>query len=430
MRNRSSIGIILLCLILFAPLSTESGEVRHSTADVVLGQPNFFGNAPNYNAKDEKKCDALGMHHPTGISIGFWGHHPCYLAVADTNNNRIMIWGTLESYWRFKKLGVETGQAASHVFGQPDFFTNSSNSTRLNGNSFDHPYDVCEGRYGFYVADTGNNRIVHIKWESRHKYLEFNFLYGQEGPKVKKGIKVYAIDGTTLMRPKSVTNSFISDFYNHRILFVRNLESPWVSTPWESAREPIQILGQDNMLASREWNYGGVGNSSLAFPRGITQDKDENLYVADFDNHRVLIFRSDIVREKAIIRSPVDLNADVVLGQRGDFTSRIPNKGGVSEKSLFFPADVAVDPNGHLYVADMGNHRVLRFNKPLEEDDIPDMVFGQLGEFATRDENKGGLGPDSLAYPSGVACDNQGTLYISDTHNNRVLVFYAEERDD
>lgn len=411
MRHTFAICLIVAGCLGKPAVAAEPGEVRRTTPDVVLGQADFTTSAPNFGATRPGEASASGLHHPNGIGIGLYGGHPCYVAVADTENSRVLIWKTLTSYVTMK---LESGQRAAHVLGQPDFQSTAPNAGGRKTTRLDHPYDVFGMDGEFLVADTGNHRIIGIKTVfSESAQLEPNFrftlLYGQVDSTSKKPIKAYAIDEETLFRPKSVIAQYISDFYNHRVLYI-----PVLRDPRSSSRTPRLILGQLDLLSSREWNRDGVSALSLAFPRGMGVGSGGNLFVADFDNHRVLVFRKG------------ERTAHCVIGQGGDFSTRIGNKGGLSAKSLFFPADVAIDPNGNLYVADMGNHRVLKFNNPLKEDDVADMVFGQKGDFTTRDENKGGLGAGTLSYPSGVVCDKHGHLYISDTHNNRVLVFYAD----
>jgi DNA-binding beta-propeller fold protein YncE len=59
-----------------------------------------------------------------------------------------------------------------------------------------------------------------------------------------------------------------------------------------------------------------------------------------------------------------DTVADAVLGQ-ASLTTNECNAGGISAASLCGPTAVAMDPRtGHLFVADTGNNRVLRFDQP------------------------------------------------------------------
>jgi sugar lactone lactonase YvrE len=91
---------------------------------------------------------------------------------------------------------------------------------------------------------------------------------------------------------------------------------------------------------------------------------------------------------------------------------------------LCFPSGVAVDGAGNLYVVDQGNNRVLEYDDPFATDTQPDTVFGQGGSFTSSACNKGGtISAATLCNPSGVAVDSAGNVYISDGSNSRVLEF-------
>jgi sugar lactone lactonase YvrE len=70
-----------------------------------------------------------------------------------------------------------------------------------------------------------------------------------------------------------------------------------------------------------------------------------------------------------------------------------------------------VDRAGNLYIADFNAHRVYR----LSSDGTLTAVAGTGAPGYSGD---GGLGVKAqLAFPAGLAIDNQGALYISDTQN-------------
>jgi sugar lactone lactonase YvrE len=80
-------------------------------------------------------------------------------------------------------------------------------------------------------------------------------------------------------------------------------------------------------------------------------------------------------------------------------------------------AGVALDAAGNLYVADDAGGRVVEYDSPLTTDTVYDRVFdGPAGCTAT------GLTP-GLCHPSGVAIGSDGTLYVADTTNRRVLAY-------
>jgi sugar lactone lactonase YvrE len=172
-----------------------------------------------------------------------------------------------------------------------------------------------------------------------------------------------------------------------------------------------RVIGQSNFY-SVGCNFPGRSASTLCLPTSVKVDAVGDLYVADRGNNRVLIFRSPLT---------TDLVPDMVIGQP-DFFSGVANNEGLSASSLNFPTDIAVDAAGNLYVADSNNNRVLEYDTPLTTDAVADRVFGQP-DFTTGTPNTGGLSASSLWLPSGVAVDSSGNLYVGEFANNRVVVY-------
>lgn len=90
---------------------------------------------------------------------------------------------------------------------------------------------------------------------------------------------------------------------------------------------------------------------------------------------------------------------------------------------MLSPQGIAFDSSGTLWVADTGNHRVLRFDnasmKATPTGGSADAVLGQSG-FTTKTT---ALSNSGMANPSGLAAGNEGTLWVADTGNDRVLRF-------
>ena len=83
---------------------------------------------------------------------------------------------------------------------------------------------------------------------------------------------------------------------------------------------------------------------------------------------------------------------------------------------LCAPHRVAVDASGQLIVSDSDNNRVLVYSHPMNSSSA-DVVFGQPN-FASHTPTTSATG---LAGPQGIATDRHGSLYLTDEDNNRVL---------
>jgi sugar lactone lactonase YvrE len=140
-------------------------------------------------------------------------------------------------------------------------------------------------------------------------------------------------------------------------------------------------------------------NAGLAFPNGLALDNAGNLYVCDGSKSQV---------------SKVDPqgNITVVAGTGGLGFSG--DKGPATAAELNFPSGIAVDSAGNLYIGDSLNNRVRR----VDTSGVIDTVAGN---------GTGGLAGDNgaatsaeLFFPSALAVDGAGNLFIADESNNVV----------
>ncbi len=129
--------------------------------------------------------------------------------------------------------------------------------------------------------------------------------------------------------------------------------------------------------------------------------------------------------------------ADVVWGQYNLRSGGFGCAGPTSHR-LCNPASAVIDNQGNLWVADTGNSRVLlfRFNPAINAPaTVAKKSFGQYGKLTTggcdRQARAGSPYPVphpasryTLCFPSGVAVDGSGDLFVADSGNNRVLVYF------
>ena len=116
----------------------------------------------------------------------------------------------------------------------------------------------------------------------------------------------------------------------------------------------------------------------------VAVDSAGNIYVADYDNHRIQKFHHS-----------------------GTFLAKWGTNGS-GDGQFDNPRRVAVDSAGNVYVADSGNHRIQKFDSN--------------GTFlATWGTN--GSGDGQFTLPSGVAVDAMGNVYVAGTINSRIQKF-------
>lgn len=199
------------------------------------------------------------------------------------------------------------------------------------------------------------------------------------------------------------TRLIVADYQNHRVLI-------WNSIPQVNNAPADVVLGQPDFV-SNTVNNGGLSASSLNYPGGVFSDGTK-LYVADFGNHRVLIWNTFPTTNNA--------PADVVLGQP-NMTSAVANNGGLSASSLRYPWHLTVAA-GKLFVLDYANHRVLIWNTIPTTNQAPaNVVLGQPN-MTSGTANNGGVSASSLRYPYELHSDGL-RLVVADYSNSRVLIW-------
>ncbi|MEO7145925.1 MAG: hypothetical protein ABI165_20725 [Bryobacteraceae bacterium] len=196
---------------------------------------------------------------------------------------------------------------------------------------------------------------------------------------------------------------------------------------------PTREIGQAKLSTPvTSFSPNLVEGREMEDPQGVAVDASANppiVYVADTLNSRVLAWRNAGGFTKGDF-------ADLVIGQRDQYSTRPEGPGTQFSTGLNRPTAVAVDKLGNLYVADAGNNRILRYPQPFAQGSggilTIDLVIGQQGTGAGGAQNEGNgtvasaktiyLSANNL-FRTGMAFDAQGNLYFSDAGNNRVLRF-------
>lgn len=179
-----------------------------------------------------------------------------------------------------------------------------------------------------------------------------------------------------------------------------------------------RISGADQTIAtvvgSGDKGYGGDGgpplDAQLDFEAGgnpepsgaLALGPDGELYVADGLNHRI---------------RRVDFDSNVIETIAGTGAPGFSGDGGpAKDAQIDNVRDLELGPDGRLYLADSENNRIRAID--LETGFI-ETVAGTGAEGLAAD----GLPPEKIELfrPFGIAFDAEGSLYISDTFNSRVV---------
>jgi DNA-binding beta-propeller fold protein YncE len=333
------------------PLNAASGEpgAGDATADRVFGQPTFtegFCNrdsSPFYAATPS----ASMLCRPYGLALDSSGN----LYVADQSNNRVMIYRS--------PLNAHSGEpgagdaAADVVLGQKDFFLDGANLP--DAGSLAGPQGTALDSAGrLWVADPGNGRV--LGWRNASSFADgapADLVIGKPDFEAVGCQRSGYLCDPSGVAADSGGNLYVTDSLNSRVLEYNSPFATCSKFPCVGS-SPNLVFGQAT-LDSQGCNQGNTNHpnaQTLCAPQGVAVDALGNLYIVDSNNHRVLEYNTPL-NPRSGEPGAGDTVADIVFGQTA-ITSQLCWGGTVkpSAANLCYPAAVAVDSFGNLYVVD------------------------------------------------------------------------------
>jgi sugar lactone lactonase YvrE len=331
---------------------SQTALTNGAAPDLVLGQVNFSESAVNQGLGAPSQTSLAG---PSGLFVDSAGR----LWVADTGNNRVLMFANAANLSAVPAF-------ADRVYGQPDFVTNTAAPTQ---SKLASPTGLCVDPNGvLWIADTGSHRVLGFK----------NAATLGNGPNADRVLGQTTFTGNTagttqrqFFNPTGVSASatqlWVADRDNNRVLRFPNF-------PTQNDAPAGLVLGQTNYTSST------AGTSATAFtgPSSVFLS-GTNVWVADSSNNRVLGFA---------ITSATTFGAaaSVAVGQ----PSLVTGGSGLSAQNLTLDAraQITVDAEGSLWVADQLNNRVLRFGATnVIPDEPPTIAFNSPTKIVTTKSN-------------------------------------------
>jgi hypothetical protein len=239
-----------------------------ASADAVLGQANMTATGSGVGTNS--------FNQPSSVVVSGGK-----LFVADTNNNRVLIWNSLPA--ANTAADVVLGQL---VLGVPNFTTNTMNNGGVSANSMARPSDLHVYGTKLFVTDRWNQRVLIWNTIPTLGTEPADVIIGQTTAATNSYDAGQASQNAVgLNGPAGVAYAggkfFVADRGNNRVLV-------WNTLPTVSGTPADAVYGQHDLVSANK-PASGLSNRTLDLPLGLAL-VDGDLWVADSSTNRVLRF--------------------------------------------------------------------------------------------------------------------------------------------
>jgi hypothetical protein len=329
-------------------------------AEAVLGQPSLM----IIGSSSGTAAGARDIYSPDGLAISAAGS----LYVVDQKHSRVV---------RFDHAAtIASGASANGVLGQPGFGFRFPVWQTSQSGMFNPISIFCSGTT-LFVSDGGNNRILRFdNADSKPDGANADAVLGQSDfDTFRVGDGDTGLNGPTQIYVDGSDNLWVADCGHNRVLMFPN------ATTFTNGEAATLVLGQKNFTSHF---YGAPTSSTFKAPFGVYGDTEGNIYVADNNNNRILIFNhaASLANGSA---------ASYVLGQ-DNFTS-----AGVGTGAAQLDRPEALFVGQTLLVAEYENNRVMVYT-PLVP--LPPAVTAFTAKHSAA--SAGGAGATSAAEAGGA----------------------------
>jgi sugar lactone lactonase YvrE len=369
---------------------SKNNRIRRISAEGIIGS--VAGNGAQGNDGDGKKAVTALLNYPAGVAVDASGN----FYISDSGNNRVR---KVSAEGIISVVAGTTNPGAYNADGRP------INTPNAPVRAIDR---VITGRWGdggpateallsqpsgialnssgtLYIADSGNNRVR-------------------------------SVGGPRNMILTVAGNGQREEYYQVVLATAQMVGAPYAVVPDGAGglyvssppQHTVYRVAADGTLSTKVGGYSSNGSggrgapaaaAQFSTPSGLAVDSAGTLCFADSEGNRVY---------KVTTNGAISLIA-------GKGESGYSGDGGMATAAnLSYPTGLALDRAGNLFIADSGNNRI----RKITPEGAISTVAGNGTAGGTGDGGKAIAA--QLNYPSGVAIDDSGNLYIADSGSHRI----------